>query len=371
MKNTWLLVILFLLSTAIADGQERLRTVEQRYPAPNAPIEIVGWEKGGVPFLNKTQVYGDKNWWHDLTATVKNISSKNISIIRMDLLIEKQGAMRAMMGMSLMRKDLWEKILDEKGVPTGKRRLRTLAPGEISKISVHDFVPQRVAKQLGDLGITEIDRLTFTIESVNYDDGTFWSKIGRELKFKSSHSPDPSQKKISVTRSAINAPIEIIKINTNGIDIHSGQIFSLKGEWLQDLSIEFTSRSDRPIKTVTFYLIVYESKPIDHPSAFPIGYGFSPGKREANQPFVLIDPGSGGTATISDWAFKSLKRSSSFREELSLLNTAEIRIDEVHFSDGTKWANGSYYKPDASQPGGYIVDREASKKSPLKSPVDE
>lgn len=56
---------------------------------------------------------------------------------------------------------------------------------------------------------------------------------------------------------------------------------------------------------------------------------------------------------VSEKAYESIKSLIEEKQDLSSVAKSEVWVTTVYFADGTKWASGTYWQPDASRPGRY------------------
>ena len=165
-----------LLVTSLGNSQEKIRTLDETNPSfnhPNKPIVIISRELGDKPFLNETQVRGDKDWLKNLRLGIKNVSRKTIIDFHINLVVEKQGKL-------LTRVDIPidfgrpEPILDDAGKPTGRYQSSVLKPGEIVNVSVSEGEINHWGKYLKQFEVEDFDSVMVEIRSVHYDDHTGW-----------------------------------------------------------------------------------------------------------------------------------------------------------------------------------------------------
>ncbi|MFM9903185.1 MAG: hypothetical protein ACKVQJ_01280 [Pyrinomonadaceae bacterium] len=344
MKHLLLPFLAFSIVLSIS-GQERLRTIQTGYEPANPPIEFVGWETGGRPFLSLKQVKAGNDWWKSLMLTVRNKTQKTIAYLDIHLLVPKQGQMPSQIGMPLY-------VRAREDLSGSGKNPRWLGPGETIQMEVRNFAVVSLSERLNEYGITDFDWLTVYLSQVYFDDGTGWSH-GKDIRFESSHSADSSQKKIEKVWIGGNEPVEIVNIRANGKQTVLDQVFKADGNWLKDLRLNIRNISDRPINRILCYLSVLQSKPIGPPTGFPIE----------------IKTSSFGVGNTFEEVFDQydlLKKAFSYTEDITLRNTAQIRIAEVNFADGTKWQNGSFFKPDPDKLGEFILDNERYKRNPMK-----
>jgi len=184
MKKTILCFGLILLLTSICNSQQKIRTVEEQVaPFPNQQIEVLGKELNGKPFVDNKGVLGDKDWWKQLTLSVKNISNKNIMSFDIDLLIKKQG--NIVMGIPIYFRTYFNPADTDALTLTGEKKTGFLLPGEVVKVKISDRVIRLYSKELVKYEVEDVDRVTIEIRGVYFDDHSRWM-FGQESR------PDPN-----------------------------------------------------------------------------------------------------------------------------------------------------------------------------------
>jgi len=173
-------MILFL--TLLGNSQQKIRTVEKGVSFPNQPIEIVGRELAGEPFIDDTRVLGDQDWLKHLTLSVKNVSNKNIMSFDIDILIKKEG--KTLMGIPISFRTFFRPDDTSSSTPNGEKKLGFLLPGEVVKVRVLGHVMSLFGKELVKFELENIDRVTLDIRAVYFDDKSRWM-FGQESR------PDP------------------------------------------------------------------------------------------------------------------------------------------------------------------------------------
>ncbi len=178
----WVVGFCFLFCTD-AKAQETIRIVEDwGTPYPNQPIEVVGKELDGNPFLDKNRVLGDAKWLSKLTLLIKNVSKKNIISFNIDLLIKKEG--KILMGIPIYFRT-YDNPSDTNSLTLqGEKKIGALKPGEVVKVSVMNEVMSKFVDTLRKNEIENIERTTLDIRAVYFDDLSRWM-YGQESR------PDP------------------------------------------------------------------------------------------------------------------------------------------------------------------------------------
>jgi len=329
---------------AIVASQEKLRVVGQFDASANQPIEFVEWKSGEKVFVINSPFMADNNWWKNISTVVRNTTNKTITSLNVDLYFHRPGRMATGLGMRL--------YVQPRQNVSPSLNPSWIAPGETVKLAMRESDVQMWEDRLKLWGIEGIVRINLSFRGVYFDDGTGWS-YGREFRFETSHSPDPTQKKISARRIRGNEPVEISKIRANGANVRFETIFKATGDWLSNLTLTLKNVSDRTISAVELSVMVLESKPIGPPTSWPIW---------ARQHSIV----AGGTSEVKFEYFDQMKKFASYREDITLRNTAELAVSVVYFADGTRWQYGAYYKPSPAKPGDFTLDEERNRRNPVK-----
>ena len=167
-------VTLILLMASLLTAQEKMRTLEfreyRKYDISTEPIAIVNRELGSKPFLNENNVVGNSNWLHELTLTLKNISTKSIRVCVIHLILPQKGTMssKATMLMGFPSDDLRD---PDAKIPN--EQLLLWKSGQVIRLKI----PNNQLRLLDDLrnkGVPDIDSLSMSIYKVEFNDGTGW-----------------------------------------------------------------------------------------------------------------------------------------------------------------------------------------------------
>jgi len=169
--------------TAIAEGQDRIRTIDDSPKIENSPIIVVSRELGSKTFDTKNRLLGDRDWLKQLTLGIKNISNKNITYFHINLIIPKQGKMPGSFGLHIFYVTRSER--ERIGVRDLKSGEKILRPDEIVKVKVSNDEISSWDKDLKKYDAEDYDRVTIDIREVHFDDGTGW-QLGIPLQQKPS-----------------------------------------------------------------------------------------------------------------------------------------------------------------------------------------
>jgi len=162
-------------------------------------------------------------------------------------------------------------------------------------------------------------------------------------------------------------PFEFDNLSVRKAKIALSQRFSAKsfaersggneGDWLEDLEFTLRNTSSRQITFILLQLQFPETE-VDGPlMAFNQRIGVHPKasvEPAKNYKPLNLQPGDTVTFSLSARELNLLKEFISYRKfDLADLNKLVVRIVTVAFSDGTKWEQDYYYRPNPTAPGGY------------------
>jgi len=169
-----LLVGLMLFNFVIyVDGQEKQRIINDIYLPKDAPVQIIGRELEGRKFEdrrldNRISGVANSDWVKHLTLEVKNVSRKNVSYIRITLMVPQQKQMPGPM--------VYEVSFGSRNGTDG-----LISPGEAVKIKVRDSEYLAWEKRLKGWGVDDFDHVLLELRTIYFDDGTGWS-LGNPLQ---------------------------------------------------------------------------------------------------------------------------------------------------------------------------------------------
>lgn len=174
-----ILLMLIVVSTCIA--QEKLRTVDNGKAYSNAPIEVVSRKLGDKQFTDDNKVVAGRDWLQSLSLNIKNISSKTIVLIEINLIVAKKGLLPTSVSFPLRFGTPLFFFDGKDEVPVVKKDRKLLAPGETVELSIssHDF--SVFTAYLRKYEVDDLDSVTIDIRNVEFNDGTGWI-FGREWK---------------------------------------------------------------------------------------------------------------------------------------------------------------------------------------------
>lgn len=155
-------------------GQEKQRIINDLYLPKDAPIQIISREVEGRNFQdkkvdNRTSVMGNSDWIKHLTLVVKNVSEKNISFVKISLMVPQQKQMPSPL-MFYINFGSWQ----------GTAAKQLIGPGEVAKIRVRESEYLSWEKSLKEWGAEDFDHVFLELRTIHFNDGTGWS-FGREI----------------------------------------------------------------------------------------------------------------------------------------------------------------------------------------------
>jgi len=169
---------LVLLLVPLCIAQEKIRTLENEYPYPNQPIEIVSRQLGDKPFIDEKRVLGGRDWLGKLTLGIKNVTNKNILSFDINILVRKDGT--PAMGIPINFRTYTKETENNARTVDGEKKIGVLRPGETAKVRVSDHAMSIFERELTKIGLEDFDRVTVDIRFVYFDDGSRWV-MGKEL----------------------------------------------------------------------------------------------------------------------------------------------------------------------------------------------
>jgi hypothetical protein len=130
-----------------------------------------------------------------------------------------------------------------------------------------------------------------------------------------------------------------------------------EGDWLDGLEFTFKNRSAKRVIYIGLDLGFPETEVTGPEMVYQIRKGEFP---QANKTLlgpvepILLEVGDVTTLRLSAQQLKGLSDFLALRKfQLADLNKAVLRLTSIFYEDGTKWSQGSYYKPNPDKPGGY------------------
>jgi hypothetical protein len=161
-------------SVVYIHGQEKQRVINDLYLPKDAPIQIVGRELEGRNFQtqkvdNRISGTANSDWIKNLTLVVKNVSEKNISFVKITLMVPQQKQMPGPLMFYVMFGS-WD----------GTTANGLLGPGETAKIKVRESEYLFSEKRFKDWGVDGFDHVFLELRTIYFDDGTGWS-LGRDI----------------------------------------------------------------------------------------------------------------------------------------------------------------------------------------------
>jgi hypothetical protein len=188
-----------------------------------------------------------------------------------------------------------------------------------------------------------------------------------ETKAKQSASPhDLDEKIVKIYRYPVQ-PYRIDRLSVRGIRISPGVKFSATsvaaisggavGDWFENLEFTVANESDK-VETYIRIQLDYPD-PLDEGqkmATVPNGLGRPPWASKTGQTYapLALKPGESTSFRLPADELQGIENFLATRNvRLTDISEVEIRLTLVTFSDGTKWENGDFWKPNPSARFGF------------------
>jgi hypothetical protein len=174
----------------------------------------------------------------------------------------------------------------------------------------------------------------------------------------STPTPDPDEKIVKVYRYPVQ-PYVVDGLSVRGVRVNPGVKFSATsvaaisggavGDWLENLEFTVTNESNK-VETYIDVQLDY-SDPLNEGqkmATMPKGLGEPPWPSKTGRTYARLDlkPGEKVTFKLASDDFETIRGFLAIRKlTLADISEVEIRLTLVTFSDGTKWENGDFWKP--------------------------
>jgi len=151
-----------------------------------------------------------------------------------------------------------------------------------------------------------------------------------------------------------DSPVVVADLKVSGKIVKFGDKFDEDKDWLRHLSIKVKNNFSKPITFVQLDLDFPETKATGNIMAFPIWFGRNPRARVLfGEPKTLV-PQETADIALSEDDYIKLTTFLEQRHPIESISKVSIRITEVVFEDGLIWLNGSWVRPDPSNPNKFI-----------------
>lgn len=181
LKSFFFLTAIFVVALASpfsSFGQLKARVIDKsdpRFDYKDKPVIILQQKTASQIFSTKGEVTAGTDWIRDLVISVKNVSEKTVTHVRVDIIIPAKAQMRfphilaAEFGRSVA-------IVDKSGKQTGQYSKPVLLPGQTADVSIEEEYYENVKTRLDKLGANDFESVIIDLNTVRFDDDTIWSK---------------------------------------------------------------------------------------------------------------------------------------------------------------------------------------------------
>jgi len=337
----------------IAAAQVKPRVVVLGKQYDNQPLKLLGCQIGPLSFADCARIEADNDWWQNIKFIVKNVSGRTISWSHQYFEIEKQGNMQYARMVNLLPDVDYVELMGGDGKPTGKFG-RWIRPGEVVMFRPPTGETKETNVRLELHDVTDLEKIKLYSPSVFFVDGTEWN-YGREVKIPAGQTDDLTRKLIKGWTFKPSDPISIEGVEAHGRKVELETPFATSdAEWLKDLKITFSNRTERGIRTITFYFTLYEGHPMKPPLGELIKYGDRPPDTAARPP--AIEPGQSATIGFGTSYYEAVRKYLPAWKELDQQTTADLSLGEIVFTDGVKWERGCYHQPNPERRNQWLSD---------------
>lgn len=169
--------------------------------------------------------------------------------------------------------------------------------------------------------------------------------LSREAFIAAAQARDSSKKEIKQA-SFPEEPVEIIEIsNQENPKLKLGVKFEQTNNWLKDFSVKLKNNTNKRIAFLMMVMEFPETKKSGNEIAVPLTFGSNPLLENKGEIIQLIQPGEIFELKVTEKKFNSLKNAFESRHSLDSLSLLVLRLDIIHFDDGTVWSGGAFSKP--------------------------
>ena len=142
-----------------------------------------------------------------------------------------------------------------------------------------------------------------------------------------------------------------ITIKHRGQPINPNEEFDGDSDWLKDVTLKLTNKSDKTITFVQIHLVFPETATAEKSSTglHRIELGIYP-DFPSNRPPMVLRPGDSTEVTLAN-EYTEIKRLVEQRVPIDKINQVTLRLQTALFDDGTKFFAGVLYRRDPNIPG--------------------
>ena len=163
-----------------------------------------------------------------------------------------------------------------------------------------------------------------------------------------------SQERVIKKLSWPKEQVRIKAIKSKDKTIELGKKFSAGDDWLKDLVVTVDNTSGKAILFIDIHLLFVKDDDSPEPLwSFGLTYGrrklpHKPIHPDAPKPLL---PGETFNLSLHDGAYEEIKRALQDLNYSGGIKHVKLVVDEVYFTDGTKWYAGALVYPDPNNPG--------------------
>ena len=150
-----------------------------------------------------------------------------------------------------------------------------------------------------------------------------------------------------------NAPIEVFELKVKDKSVSFNEAFEADGEWLKDVSLKIRNNSKKTVVCVYMGVVFPDTQPAPMMHSRFFGYPTNTKIKPKGEPLEL-KPGEVLSISLAD-EFEELKSLVEHKLPVGLVNTLDLEINRAYFDDGMMWDLGELYRPDADNPGKWIL----------------
>lgn len=146
-----------------------------------------------------------------------------------------------------------------------------------------------------------------------------------------------------------------LKIKAKKIKLDQGfQHDSEDENWLEGLELKLKNKSEKPVVFISIDLAFPETGNVAPMRVYDVNIGQRPGSPRQLANSIFIIPNDVIHYSLSNVELSNIKAFLS-RGNFTLkgISKLEIRVTTVIFSDGMKWYEGEWFRPNPSVPSGY------------------
>lgn len=180
-------------------------------------------------------------------------------------------------------------------------------------------------------------------------------------------APQQSDEKVIELKTFPTEPYQFDDLSVKKTKIVAGQRFNIRTvaeqagaqteNWIEGLEFNFKNKTEKEVKYIRLEFDFPETKTGTPMLVYQTVFGVIPNSKEnvkkAHQPFSLESDAS-FKYMLTERELQNIKKFLSSRSfQLESMNSIVIRVEDIFYEDGTRWWQGSWFKPNPNQPSGY------------------